>query len=167
MECNNEVSTFILPRMCCLPSRDPHTVAPSPHTHSCHAAANGWLVVFPEARRLWVHTCVHMMMCPCTLIDNYANFCIYFHTHFRHAIIHTYVHVHTMGCTCTTVEPLYKDTPEMRTSPFNQDTTYGPSYIEMCVKFNDPWSEDTSFNQDIWSCPKGVRNRGVPLYILC
>ena len=27
-----------------------------------------------------------------------------------------------------------------------------------------PWNEDTSFNQDILSCSKGVWNRGVPLY---
>ena len=32
------------------------------------------------------------------------------------------------------VEPLYMDTPEMRTSPFNQDTMHGPSYIEKCIK---------------------------------
>ena len=33
-----------------------------------------------------------------------------------------------------TVEPLYKDTPEMRTSRLNQDTMHGPSYIERCIK---------------------------------
>ena len=26
------------------------------------------------------------------------------------------------------------------------------------------WNEDTSFNQDTLTCPKGVRNRGAPLY---
>ena len=41
----------------------------------------------------------------------------------------------------TTVEPLYKDTPEMRTPP--------------------------ALNQDTKNCAKGVRNRGIPLCVVC
>ena len=42
------------------------------------------------------------------------------------------------------MEPLYKETPEMKTYPLaNQDTNCGPSYVQ---KY--PWNEDTSFNQD-------------------
>ena len=51
--------------------------------------------------------------------------------------------------------PLYKDTPEMRTSPINQDTMHAdPSYI--IITKNYPRIEDTSFNQDISNCPMSV-----------
>ena len=36
----------------------------------------------------------------------------------------------------STVEPLYQDNTEMRTSPSNQDTMHGPSYIEKCTKLH-------------------------------
>ena len=32
--------------------------------------------------------------------------------------------------------------------------------------YKDTWNEDISFSWDTWSCPKGVQNRGVPLYII-
>jgi hypothetical protein len=57
---------------------------------------------------------------------------------------------HNMEGIIITVEPLYKD-PLIRT----------PS-VEKCTKLS--LNEDNTFNYDTLSCPKGVRNRGVPLY---
>ena len=71
----------------------------------------------------------------------------------RHGLEDIYLMCHTpwrMQSTYT-VESLYKDTPEMRTSPlirtpcivpvvsFNQDTMHSPSYIEMCIKQPLKW----------------------------
>ena len=58
-----------------------------------------------------------------------------------------------------TVEPLYKDTPEMKISPSIRTSSVVP---DMYKKY--PRNEDISFNQDTLSCPKGVRSRGFPLY---
>ena len=37
-------------------------------------------------------------------------------------------------------------------------------YYRVSKVVQEPLYEDTSFNQDTFSCPKGVWNRGVPLY---
>ena len=40
---------------------------------------------------------------------------------------------------------------------------HSPSYLEQCYKTTPENYEDTS---DTLSCPKGVQNRGVPLFII-
>ena len=63
------------------------------------------------------------------------------------------------ACSYYAVEPLYKDTPH-KDIFLNQDTRQGPSYIRGVYK---PTPE--MGNQDTLSCPKGVQNRGVSLYL--
>ena len=127
-----------------------HSLAPAARSITrAAAAANGWLVVSPEAMSLslWAHT--HVYTCTRndvhTYLNCYAHFCIYFRTHFRHAIIHVHTHVRVYTrwdahVLLQYIEPLYKDTPEMQTSPLIRTLpTYGPSYIEMCIKWSLKW----------------------------
>ena len=60
------------------------------------------------------------------------------------------------------MEPLYMDTPEMRTSPFNQDATHSPSYIVMYIYKSTPEMRTPPLIRSLNSY-KGVRNGGVPL----
>ena len=60
--------------------------------------------------------------------------------------------------TCTTVEPLAKDTPEMRASPLIK-TLYVVPVTERGIQ-NHPWIEDTSHKQDTLCGLKCVHNRG-------
>ena len=63
------------------------------------------------------------------------------------------------------MEPLYNNTPKSEDIYLSQDT--GPSYVYMKKYKIIPGNEDTSFNQNSLSCPKGVWNRGVNHVHLC
>ena len=64
-------------------------------------------------------------------------------------------------CTCTyTVEPLLKDTPELRT-PLYKDTVGGPIYIHTHTK--QPLSQGQLSIKDKHSFPNGIRLRAIPL----
>ena len=57
------------------------------------------------------------------------------------------------------MEPLYKHTPETRTSPLIRTPCMVPLYIKKCTKL--PLKGGHLLIQDTLSCPKGVWNRGV------
>ena len=61
-----------------------------------------------------------------------------------------------------TLEPLYKDPPEIQTSPLVRTLSVVPTTWKSVQKYSR--NEDTSFNQDTFNCPKGVRNREIPPY---
>ena len=61
----------------------------------------------------------------------------------------------------TTVELPYKDIPEMRTPPLIKTLEAVPDVYKVIPEMRTPHF----FNQDTLSCPKGVWNRGVPLYL--
>ena len=112
---------------------------------------DGWL--FPL--RPWALACglTHMYIYTrwrAHVPNCYAHFCIYLRTHFRHAIIHVHTHVHVYTRWDAHVTP-YSRTghPWNEDISLNQLPTYGPSYIEMCIKWS--LNEDTSFSWDIWS----------------
>ena len=61
----------------------------------------------------------------------------------------------------TTVELLCKDIPEMRTPPLIKTLEAVPDVYSVIPGMRTPHF----FNQDSLSCPKGIWNRGVPLYL--
>ena len=104
-----------------------HSLARAARSITCAAAAaNGWLVVSPEAMSLacglthmYIH--VHAMTCTRTLIVMHTFAVIFVHT----SGMRSYMYIHMYVCThdgmhmysLQYIELLYKDTPEMRASP--------------------------------------------------